>query len=209
MNENNSFNKNPANHALYHALMEALIEDENAIDKGVTVKNHKRQHGDDKYDDEDLFAGPNQSKKTKRRRTKDSESSMKPSTIKETSRGRTPTKSSKTSKSTTAQEPFEEPIHEVVMDDPETTTNKDVVNDSDHPQYYVAPKTNKPSRNTWFKQPPRPPTPDLEWNKRQVVTDQPEQPWFNHMVSAEKDPLTFDELMATPIDFSKYAMNRL
>ncbi|GKB79242.1 hypothetical protein Tco_0946137 [Tanacetum coccineum] len=29
------------------------------------------------------------------------------------------------------------------------------------------------------------------------------------MVSATKDPLTFDELMATPIDFSKYAMNRL
>nr|GEW10290.1 hypothetical protein [Tanacetum cinerariifolium] len=29
------------------------------------------------------------------------------------------------------------------------------------------------------------------------------------MVSAANDPLTFDELMATPIDFSKYAMNRL
>ncbi|GKF78252.1 hypothetical protein Tco_0230722 [Tanacetum coccineum] len=29
------------------------------------------------------------------------------------------------------------------------------------------------------------------------------------MVSAAKDPLTFDELMATLIDFSKYAMNRL
>ncbi|GJY96128.1 putative reverse transcriptase domain-containing protein [Tanacetum coccineum] len=29
------------------------------------------------------------------------------------------------------------------------------------------------------------------------------------MVSAVKDPLTFDELMATLIDFSKYAMNRL
>ncbi|GJT45720.1 hypothetical protein Tco_0954435 [Tanacetum coccineum] len=29
------------------------------------------------------------------------------------------------------------------------------------------------------------------------------------MVSAVKDPLTFDELMATPIDFSKYVMNQL
>ncbi|GKD28971.1 putative reverse transcriptase domain-containing protein [Tanacetum coccineum] len=70
-------------------------------------------------------------------------------------------------------------------------------------------KTSKPSRDIWFKQPSRPPTPDPEWNKRQVVTKQPEQPWFNHMVSTAKDPLTFDELMATPIDFSKYAMNRL
>ncbi|GKC51101.1 hypothetical protein Tco_1073846 [Tanacetum coccineum] len=35
MHENKSFNRNPANHTLYHALMEALIEDENAMDKGV------------------------------------------------------------------------------------------------------------------------------------------------------------------------------
>ncbi|GKG51615.1 hypothetical protein Tco_0541999, partial [Tanacetum coccineum] len=35
MNENDTFNRNPANHALYHALMEALIEDENAMDKEV------------------------------------------------------------------------------------------------------------------------------------------------------------------------------
>ncbi|GKD75278.1 hypothetical protein Tco_1333560 [Tanacetum coccineum] len=61
----------------------------------------------------------------------------------------------------------------------------------------------------WFKQPPRPPTPNPEWNKRQVVLDQPEQHWFNQMVSAAKDPLTFDDLMATLIDFSKYVLNRL
>ncbi|GKC23641.1 hypothetical protein Tco_1025791, partial [Tanacetum coccineum] len=29
------------------------------------------------------------------------------------------------------------------------------------------------------------------------------------MVSAIKDPLTFNDLMATPIDFSKYVLNRL
>ncbi|GJW08335.1 hypothetical protein Tco_1570758 [Tanacetum coccineum] len=143
MNENKTFNINPANHALYHALMEALIVDEDAMDKGVadTVKNHKRQHDDDEDDDEDTSAGPNQGKKTKRRRTKESESSMKPSTTKETSRGKALSKSSKT----------------------------DVVDDVDRPQYYIAPKTNKPSRDTWFKQPPRPPTPDPEWNKRQVI----------------------------------------
>ncbi|GKB52153.1 hypothetical protein Tco_0902906 [Tanacetum coccineum] len=73
---NKSFNKNPANHRLYHALMEALIEDENAMDKGVddTVKDHKKKHDDDDDeddDDEDPPAGPNQGKKTKRRRTKE------------------------------------------------------------------------------------------------------------------------------------------
>nr|GEV92001.1 hypothetical protein [Tanacetum cinerariifolium] len=64
------------------------------------------------------------------------------------------------------------------MDDLETNANKDVVNDVDRPQDDVAPKTNKPSRDT-------------------------------SMVSTVKDPLTFDDLMATPIDFSKFAMNRL
>ncbi|GKF19476.1 hypothetical protein Tco_0068114, partial [Tanacetum coccineum] len=79
MNENKSFSRNLANHALYNALMEALLEDENALDKGVadTFKNHKRQHDDDEDDDEH---------KTTRRRTTESESSMKPSTTKETSK---------------------------------------------------------------------------------------------------------------------------
>ncbi|GJU81629.1 hypothetical protein Tco_1283994 [Tanacetum coccineum] len=38
MHEIKSFNRNDANHTLYHALMEALIEDENVIDKGVADK---------------------------------------------------------------------------------------------------------------------------------------------------------------------------
>ncbi|GKF66189.1 hypothetical protein Tco_0192706, partial [Tanacetum coccineum] len=41
MHANKSFNGNPAYHRLYHALMEDLIEDENAMDKGVadTIKD--------------------------------------------------------------------------------------------------------------------------------------------------------------------------
>ncbi|GJX65955.1 hypothetical protein Tco_0300298 [Tanacetum coccineum] len=154
--------------------MKALIKDENAMDKGVadTIKNHKIQHDDD----EDPSIRLNQGKKTKRIRTKESESSMKPSTTKETSKGKASSKSSKTGKSATAQEPSNEPITEVVMDDLETTANEDVVNDVDFPQDYLAPKTNKPSRR--------------------------------HDRNA-KDPLIFDELMAIPIDFSKYAINRL
>ncbi|GKF32417.1 hypothetical protein Tco_0102215, partial [Tanacetum coccineum] len=64
-------------------------------------------------------------------------------------------------------------------------------------------------KNNWFKQPPRPPTPDPECNTVQAVDDSQEQTWFNNLLSSEKDPLTFDELMVTPIDFSKFAMNRL
>ncbi|GJS82781.1 hypothetical protein Tco_0749322 [Tanacetum coccineum] len=208
MHANKSFNRNPANHRLYHALMEALIEDENAMDKGVadTVKDHKRKHDDDEDDDdEDPPAGPNQGKKTKRRRTKESESSKKPSSTKETPKGKAPTKGSKTGKSASAKEPVEEPIAEVVMDD----AGDDVARDDNQPQDTSEPKTRKTLNPDWFKQPPRPPTPDPEWNKRQVVLDQPAQPWFNQMVSASKDPLTFNDLMATPIDFSKYVLNGL
>ncbi|GJZ43565.1 hypothetical protein Tco_0590820 [Tanacetum coccineum] len=63
MHANKSFNRNSANHRLYHELKEALIEDENAMDKGVAdiVKDHKRKHDDDEDDDnEDPPAGPTQ-----------------------------------------------------------------------------------------------------------------------------------------------------
>ncbi|GKF13123.1 hypothetical protein Tco_0051049 [Tanacetum coccineum] len=133
MHANKSFNRNPANHWLYHVLMEALIEDENVMDKGVadTVKDHKRKYDDDEDDDdEDPPAGPNQGKKTKRKRTKESESSKKPSTTKETPKGKTPTKGSKTGKSAPAKEPVEEPITEVIMDD----AGDDVARDDDQPQ---------------------------------------------------------------------------
>ncbi|GKD13036.1 hypothetical protein Tco_1197443 [Tanacetum coccineum] len=200
--------KNPANHQLYHALTEALIEDENEMDKGVVdiVKDHKRNHDDDEDDDdEDHLAGPNQGKKTKRRRTKESESSKKPSTTKETPKGKTLTKGSKTGTSAPAKEPVEEPITEVIMDD----AGDDVARDDNLPQDTSEPKTRKTLNQNWFKQPLRPPTPDPEWSKRQVVLDQPIQLWFNKMVFASKDPLTCNDLMATPIDFFKYVLNGL
>nr|GEV27342.1 retrovirus-related Pol polyprotein from transposon TNT 1-94 [Tanacetum cinerariifolium] len=55
----------------------------------------------------------------------------------------------------------------------------------------------------------RPLTHDPKWNQDRIVDDRPKQTWFNDLVSAKKGPLTFDELMATPIDFSKFAMNHL
>ncbi|GJZ33162.1 hypothetical protein Tco_0578598 [Tanacetum coccineum] len=148
---------------LYHALMEALIKDENAMDKGVadTVKDHKRKHDDD----EDPPAGPNQGKKTNKRRTKESESFKKPSTTKETPKSKAPSKGSKTGKSASAKEPVEEPTIEVVVDD----ANEDVVYDDDQPQDSSEPKTTKTPNPKWFTQPPRPPTPNLEWNKHQYV----------------------------------------
>ncbi|GJW41898.1 hypothetical protein Tco_0070697, partial [Tanacetum coccineum] len=74
MNKNKTANRNPANYHLYHALMEALIADEDAMDKevAVKVKDHKRKHdSDDEEDDDDdegPSAGSNQGRSAKRRR---------------------------------------------------------------------------------------------------------------------------------------------
>ncbi|GJZ63571.1 hypothetical protein Tco_0619992 [Tanacetum coccineum] len=168
MHANKSFNRNLSNHRLYHALMEALIEDENTMDKGVadTVKDHKRKHDDD----EDPLARPNQCKQTKRRRTKESESSKKPSSTKETPKGKAPSKGSKTGKSAPAKEPIEEPIVEVIIDD----VGDDVAHDDNQPQAASKPKTTKTLNPDWFKQPSRPPTPDPEWNKYKLDWNNPE-----------------------------------
>ncbi|GJT86063.1 hypothetical protein Tco_1067780 [Tanacetum coccineum] len=123
-------------------VVHKLIKDENAMDEGVTdtVKDHKRKHDDDEDDDdEDPPAGPNQGKKTKRRRTKECESSNKPSSTKETPKGKTPTKDFKTGKSAPAKEPVEEPIAEVIMDD----AGDDVAHDDNPPQDTSEPKTKK------------------------------------------------------------------
>ncbi|GJX35854.1 hypothetical protein Tco_0247411 [Tanacetum coccineum] len=74
MNKHKTANRNPANYHLYHALMEALISDEDAMDKevAVKVKDHKRKHDsdddEDDDDDEGPSAGSNQGKSAKRRR---------------------------------------------------------------------------------------------------------------------------------------------
>nr|GEX46328.1 hypothetical protein [Tanacetum cinerariifolium] len=157
-------------------LSKALIEDENSINKGVveTVQDHKRKHDDDDDDeddddedddDEDPLAGLNQGKKTKRRRTKESESSKNPSTTKETPKGKAPSKGSKTSKYALANELVEEPIIKVVMED----AGDDVVHDDDDQlQDDFEHKTAKTPNPKWFTQPLRPLTPVLEWNKRQA-----------------------------------------
>ncbi|GJY15588.1 hypothetical protein Tco_0386010 [Tanacetum coccineum] len=165
-----------------HALYHSLMESliEDENAMDKGVADTVKNHKRQHDDDEDPSVGPNQGKKEKRRRTKELESSKKPSTTKETSK-----------------------------DDAVNTASENVVRDDDQPQDTSEPKTNKTLNEDWFKQPPRPPTPDPKWNKRQVVLDQPEQPWFNQMNSATKDPLTFNDLMAALIDFFKYVLNRL
>ncbi|GKE96490.1 hypothetical protein Tco_1581345 [Tanacetum coccineum] len=52
MTKSKSFNKSPKNRALYHALMESIFQDEDAMDKGVADELKKRKPDDDDDKDE-------------------------------------------------------------------------------------------------------------------------------------------------------------
>nr|GEV46720.1 hypothetical protein [Tanacetum cinerariifolium] len=109
----------------------------------------------------DPSAGPNQGKMTKRSRTKESEPSKKSSTSKESSKGKSPVKTSKSGKFVTAKELVEEPAFKMASDDIEQTID-DVANDADQPPDDSTQTKDKDLKKYWFKQPPRPPTPDQE-----------------------------------------------
>ncbi|GJW46511.1 hypothetical protein Tco_0078157 [Tanacetum coccineum] len=61
----------------------------------------------------------------------------------------------------------------------------------------------------WFKKTERPSTLDFDWNARKSVDFRPPQTWISRITQAKNHPLTFDELMSTPTDFSAYIMNNL
>ncbi|GJW66287.1 hypothetical protein Tco_0120711 [Tanacetum coccineum] len=96
MHKNKYANKNPANYILYHALMEALIEDKNAIDKEVADTGRSQQRGEEQ-DEYELTRNP--------------------STTKESSKDKDPKVGSKTGKSAPAKDPVEEPTDKVMVDE--------------------------------------------------------------------------------------------
>ncbi|GJR98111.1 hypothetical protein Tco_0270285 [Tanacetum coccineum] len=57
--------------------------------------------------------------------------------------------------------------------------------------------------------PKRPLTPDPDWNATKFVDSRQPQKWISIIAQEEKPPLTFDELMSTPIDFSANVMHNL
>nr|GFA19004.1 hypothetical protein [Tanacetum cinerariifolium] len=49
----------------------------------------------------------------------------------------------------------------------------------------------------------------LEWQKEPNADDGSERNWFNDLVNASKYPLTFDDLIGSTIDFTKFAKNHI
>ncbi|GKF28135.1 hypothetical protein Tco_0094477, partial [Tanacetum coccineum] len=65
------------------------------------------------------------------------------------------------------------------------------------------------SKHDWFNKPERPPTLYSDWNTTKTINFRPPYTWISKIAKAEKPPLTFNELMSSPIDFSAYVMNNL
>ncbi|GKE86941.1 hypothetical protein Tco_1560683 [Tanacetum coccineum] len=61
----------------------------------------------------------------------------------------------------------------------------------------------------WFQKPTKPPTPDRDWNKTLLAKHGPVQPWISTLARNEDPRESFNELIDTPLDFSRFVMNRL
>nr|GEY13665.1 hypothetical protein [Tanacetum cinerariifolium] len=201
-----AYEKHHAYKALYDALIKSLFVDEYDMDQAAGAMGEsalfKRKHDDQ---DEDPTAGSDQGKDKKRPR-KNTQPSKKSFASKESTKGNTPPKTSKSGKSHPRT-----PLKVILLLKLLNLENivDEMGNTDEQPNGEAVPNTDNALKNDWFKQPLRPPTLDLEWNKCQVIDDQLEKTWFNDLVSAQKDPLIFDELIATPIDFSEFTMNHL
>ncbi|GJS98407.1 hypothetical protein Tco_0819577 [Tanacetum coccineum] len=97
----------------------------------------------------------------------------------------------------------EEPVFETAYTKMLQNQRDDIGNTEDQPNVEAA------SKHDWFKKPKRPPTPDPDWNTRKQIDFRPPHTWISQIAKAKKPPLSFDELMSTPIDFSAFVMNHL
>ncbi|GKE48844.1 hypothetical protein Tco_1480102, partial [Tanacetum coccineum] len=140
-----------------HALMESILKDEDAMDKGVADKLKKRKPYDADRD-EDPPAGPDQGLKRKKT-SKDAKPSKK---VKSTDTSKCTTKSQPKSTGKPAQ------AEEIVFDvgDAQMLQNpgEDIGKTNELPSVKADPKD-------WFKKPKRPPTFYLDWNTSKTVDD--------------------------------------
>ncbi|GJU58207.1 hypothetical protein Tco_1235973 [Tanacetum coccineum] len=216
MNKNKSANRNPANYHLYHALMEALIADEDAMDKEVKdrVKNHKRKHDsdddEDDDDDEGPSAGSNQGKSSKRRRhdsgasgsaqppTKDDEQSSKKPRESDASASKqhpaltatgwqiTDTRDAVVDSSMPISDTESE--HSEQSSDDIPMQDEEHVSDMEDTDNAHIPKV---STTTWFKPIPeseRPATPEPEWTIPPNDFPEPENNWANTYATTYQVP---------------------
>ncbi|GJX19885.1 hypothetical protein Tco_0222562 [Tanacetum coccineum] len=147
-----SYKRHPTHKEFYDALIQSLFVDEDDIDKAAAAADQSTQVKRNHDDQDEDPTARSDQGKEKKRPRKDTQPSKKYSASKESSKY----------------------VEENIVDE--------MGNAKEQHDGEAAPKTDNAPKNNWFKQPLRPPTPDPEWNKCQVVNDQPEQTWFNDLV---------------------------
>ncbi|GJT16794.1 hypothetical protein Tco_0875500 [Tanacetum coccineum] len=95
----------------------------------------------------------------------------------------------------------EKPVFETTDTEIPLNQGEELGNTNDQPNIEAA------SKDNWFKKPERPSTPDSDWNTTKSIGFRPPQTWISKVAKARKPPLTFDELMSTPIDFSAHILH--
>ncbi|GJV02273.1 hypothetical protein Tco_1335842 [Tanacetum coccineum] len=216
MQKNKTANKNPANYHLYHALMEALIADEDAMDKEVKdrVKDHKRKHDsdddEDDDDDEGPSAGSNQGKSTKRRRhdsgasgsaqpppKDDEQSSKKPQDSDASASKQHPTLTSTGWQITDTRDAvIDSSMHRSEPESGHSEHSSDDVSKQDEGHVSDLEDTDnahipKVTAATWFKPIPedeRPATPEPEWTIPPNDFPEPENNWANAYATTYQVP---------------------
>ncbi|GKB87744.1 hypothetical protein Tco_0960016 [Tanacetum coccineum] len=184
---------------LYDALVKSYKLDKNLFESYGNSYSLKRDR-EDKDKDEDPPAGSDQGLK-KQKMSKDGEPSKGSKSKESKSSSSKGTKSQ--SKSSGESGKAEESVFETTDTEMPHNQGGDLGNTDDQPNIEAT------SRDDWFKKPERPQTPDSDWNATKSIDFKPPQTWISKIAKAEKPPLTIDELMSTPIDFSAYFMNNL
>ncbi|GJT25567.1 hypothetical protein Tco_0895504 [Tanacetum coccineum] len=201
MEEHKSYQSADYKREIYDALVKSYNTDKHLFESYGNVFTLKRSR-DDKDKDQDPSVGSDRG--TKRKKSSKEAESARDSRSKEkkslsTSKGTSHSQHKSSGKSAHA----EEPSH--IVDDSGVQQNQELDTGYNDEQ----PTDKAASKVDWFKKPKRPPTPNLDWNKRQHVDFRPPQTWISQVARAEEPPTSFDELMNTPIDFSAFVLNRL
>ncbi|GJT80817.1 hypothetical protein Tco_1055159 [Tanacetum coccineum] len=173
------------------------------------IKEHKlksprscQRLRNDQDKDEDPSAGSNRGSK-RRRSGKEAESSKEPKNkeSKSTSSSKSASKSEPKSSGKSAHAEEHDQKAADLEDQPHqefNTGNEDVY-----------PMREALNEDVWHRNPLRPLNPDREWHTTKTVDNRPPQAWITQMAQAVGTQSSFNEFLATPIDFSVIIMHRL
>ncbi|GJY11331.1 hypothetical protein Tco_0379516 [Tanacetum coccineum] len=184
---------------LYDALVKSYKLDKDLFESYGKSYSLKRDR-EDKDKDEDPLAESDQGLK-RRKTSKDDEPSKGSKSKESKSSSSKGTRSQPKSSGKSAQ--AEESVFETADIEMPQNQGSDLGNTDDQPNVEAT------SKSDWFKKPKRPLTPNLDWNANKSIVFSPPHTWISKITKAEKPPLTFDELIRTPIDFSAYVINNI